>query len=401
MELIISPLHGPPINDREFEIVERKGLGHPDTICDALAEQLSLSLSRFYLERFGMILHHNVDKALLWGGSATPSFGGGTVNAPIEIFLAGRAIHEYQGVTVPVEELVINEGRRWLRENLTALDPEQNVILHSLIRPGSADLVELFERQRAKGIWLANDTSCGAGYAPFSELENAVYHVELELNSEVTKDRYPEIGPDIKVMGTRQMDRIVLTIGCAFVDRHVANMNEYLASKQRVADISREAAARYTGSDLDVFVNTADEPDKESIYLTVTGTSGEAGDDGEAGRGNRANGLITPCRPMTMESVAGKNPVTHVGKLYNVIAGIISNDIVKHIPDAHEAECLLASQIGHPINDPPVVHVQVNTGESVLSEGVRSRIDQITRDHLSGVNEMWRHFLDGDLQLRP
>ena len=140
MELIITPLRGPLIDDQEFEIVERKGLGHPDTICDALAEQLSLSLSRFYLEQFGMILHHNVDKVLLWGGSAKPSFGGGEIIAPIEIFLAGRAIREYRGVAVPIDELVIDGSRQWLCDHLNALDPERHVVLHSLIRPGSADL---------------------------------------------------------------------------------------------------------------------------------------------------------------------------------------------------------------------------------------------------------------------
>jgi S-adenosylmethionine synthetase len=32
--------------DETAEAVERKGLGHPDTICDALAESFSRALSR-------------------------------------------------------------------------------------------------------------------------------------------------------------------------------------------------------------------------------------------------------------------------------------------------------------------------------------------------------------------
>ena len=74
----------------EVEIVERKGLGHPDSICDALAETFSRNLCREYRRRFGEVLHHNVDKALLCGGSAAPAFGGGTVLSPINIYLAGR-----------------------------------------------------------------------------------------------------------------------------------------------------------------------------------------------------------------------------------------------------------------------------------------------------------------------
>ena len=87
MSIEISPLDSPSPATLPIEIVERKGVGHPDTICDALAETLSVALSRFYLDRFGAILHHNVDKALLWGGAARPRFGGGEVLQPIELYL--------------------------------------------------------------------------------------------------------------------------------------------------------------------------------------------------------------------------------------------------------------------------------------------------------------------------
>ena len=94
MKVMVTPLTSAPVAARPVEIVERKGIGHPDTICDALAEELSIALSKFYLERFGLILHHNVDKALLWGGAARAGFGGGEVLQPIELFLAGRATRE-------------------------------------------------------------------------------------------------------------------------------------------------------------------------------------------------------------------------------------------------------------------------------------------------------------------
>lgn len=55
---------------RPMEIVERKGTGHPDTICDALAENLSAALRRFWLEMIGAVPHYNVDKVLLRGGAA-------------------------------------------------------------------------------------------------------------------------------------------------------------------------------------------------------------------------------------------------------------------------------------------------------------------------------------------
>jgi S-adenosylmethionine synthetase len=147
-------------------MVERKGLGHPDSICDALAEAASLALCRLYLERFGVIFHHNVDKVLLWGGEARPAFGGGRVVEPIEIFIAGRATRRFDRIELPVEDSVVDACRNWLRNHLTNLDADRDVKLHTLLRPSSSELVRLFPDQRKTGLILANDTSCGAGYAP-------------------------------------------------------------------------------------------------------------------------------------------------------------------------------------------------------------------------------------------
>lgn len=160
--LVISPLE---LSDETIEVVERKGLGHPDTICDALAETLSRNLCREYRRRFGMILHHNVDKALLSGGRAAAEFGGGSVLAPINIYLAGRATSQVGADVVPIAEIAVEESRAWLRSNLHALDADRHVVIHSLIQPGSADLSALFSRRSEADIPLANDTSIGVGYA--------------------------------------------------------------------------------------------------------------------------------------------------------------------------------------------------------------------------------------------
>jgi hypothetical protein len=144
MHMNVLPLTAPAPGTQPFEIVERKGLGHPDTICDALAEAFSRGLARFYIERFGRILHHNVDKALLCGGIARAAFGGGEVLEPIEIHLAGRATREFQGVKIPVEEIALTTSRKWLQENL-ALDPREHVRIVPHVRPTSADLATLFD----------------------------------------------------------------------------------------------------------------------------------------------------------------------------------------------------------------------------------------------------------------
>ena len=74
-----------------FEVVERKGLGHPDTLADGISESISRSLSRFYLDEFGQILHHNVDKVLIIAGKSAPQFGGGSILKAPSVVVGGRA----------------------------------------------------------------------------------------------------------------------------------------------------------------------------------------------------------------------------------------------------------------------------------------------------------------------
>lgn len=384
MQITVSQMPAGSARPEPVEIVERKGLGHPDTLCDALAEEFSLALCRFYRDRFGLVLHHNVDKVLLRGGVAHPAYGGGVVVAPIEIYLAGRATAELRGEKLPLEELAIEACRSWLRGSLHALDPDRDVQLRCLVRPGSAELVEIYERQRETGVPLANDTSCGVGSAPLTDLEATVLDVEQRLNRPEAKRSHPEVGEDIKVMGVRRNERVDLTVACAFVDRFVSDLDDYLAKKERL----REEVRALSGADA-VEVNTGDEPAAGSVYLTVTGTSAEAGDDGQAGRGNRANGLITPYRPMTLESTAGKNPITHVGKLYNAAARLMAEAIVEEIADVAAAQVFLVSQIGRPVTEPQVVDVKLDA----LSDKSARRAEEIARDRLAGLGGLWEQIV--------
>jgi S-adenosylmethionine synthetase len=397
MNLVVTALSSAPPASLPAEMVERKGIGHPDTICDALAEEFSCALSRYYVENFGLILHHNVDKGLLWGGAAHPVFGGGEVLEPIEVYLVGRATREVEGVKVPVEELAAHAAREWLRRNLRALDADRQVRIHCLVRPSSSALIGLFRRQRESGIVFANDTSCGVGFAPLDELETVVLDVEKYLNSAAARIVCPAIGEDVKVMGVRAGGSVHLTIACAFIAAHVADMQQYLAHKAQVARLARSAAQAVTAVPVEVEVNTGDGGTADSIYLTVTGTSAEAGDDGEVGRGNRVNGLITPCRPMSMEAAAGKNPVSHVGKLYNLAAHRIARELVLGVAEVTEAFCCLVSEIGRPIHEPRVADVRVRLETGAALSAVEPRVTAIVRAHLAGLHTLWREVMGGAL----
>lgn len=398
MNLVVRKSLAWPTAREPSEIVERKGIGHPDTICDALAESVSAALSSFYLERFGAILHHNVDKVLLCAGVARPRFGGGTVDRPIEIVIAGQATREAGGVEVPIVDLATEACRAWLAAHLHALDARRHVRIRVATRPGSAALLGLFER-RAGGEALANDTSCGVGFAPETPLERVVRAVERALAAPETARAFPEIGEDVKVMGVRRGDALSLTVACALVDRHVASLADYELKRARAGALARAAAARAApGVPIDVRINEADDPAPEGekdVYLTVTGTSAEAGDDGEVGRGNRANGLITPCRPMSIEAPAGKNPRTHVGKLYNVIAARIAEDIIARIFGVAEARCRLVSRIGRPLREPEIADIEVAMWEDLPLAEVRPAIEEIAREELARADTIWEELVWG------
>lgn len=397
MELIVDSL-GPPATARKVEIVERKGLGHPDTICDSVAATIGLALCRHYRERFGAILHHNVDKALLAAGTSRAAFRGGRVISPIELFVAGRATREVDGDLVPVEELATGACRRWLRTNLHALDERQHVRVTSLIKPGSPDLVQLYRRGAAGGALLANDTSIGVGHAPLSPLERAVLAVSERLR-EVAHGEWPEVGEDTKVMAVRVGERVRLTVACAFVGHHLADMEQYLERRERVRAMCAATAGAILHGEVAVEVNAGDEPARGSVFLTVTGTSAESGDDGEVGRGNRVSGLITPYHPMTLEAAAGKNPVTHVGLLYNVVARRIAAAVVEHVTGVDEAHCFLVSRIGQPISEPEVANVRIAGAFGPPTPEVAARIEEIARDQLAHIGRITDAIVDGTIPL--
>ena len=228
MDVIIDELAAP---GRRVEVVERKGVGHPDTICDAVADHFERALCRYYRDTFGQVLHHNVDKALLIAGAATPAFGGGSVDAPIEIVLGGRATSEFQGRSVPVAEIAEQSVREWFGEHMHALDPDRHVRLRCAVRGGSSELTGLFDRGARP---LANDTSIGVGFWPLTGLEAQVLAIESHVNG-LSRNGHPEIGEDVKVLGVRVDDDVSFTVGCALVDRHLPDLQGYSEAKETLA----------------------------------------------------------------------------------------------------------------------------------------------------------------------
>lgn len=387
----VERLNQKPLEQQEIELVERKGIGHPDSVADGLAESISRALCQEYLDRFGAVLHHNTDKTQIVAGRSHPAFGGGEVICPLYILLTGRATRVFNGEEIPVDTIAIKAARRLLTESLSNLDINNQLILDAKIGMGSSDLRDVFGRK----IPSANDTSFGVGYAPLSETETIVYNTERELMN--LKKRIPAIGEDIKVMGMREGDTISLTIACAMVDRYLADINQYLETKNEIVQHITDYAIQFTSRKVNAQMNVADNIEAGSVYITVTGTSAEMGDDGAVGRGNRANGLITPNRPMSLEATCGKNPINHVGKLYNLLAMAAAKQIAEEVKGIDEVYIKILSQIGKPVDQPHMASIQVVPKDGVDFAKLQSGATEILDDWLANIPKLQQMLFKGEL----
>lgn len=388
-----------PIEAQPVELVERKGIGHPDSICDAIMDATSVTLCREYQDRFGRILHHNIDKGLLVAGQTTPQLGGGKVLEPMRLIFGDRGTYEYQGVHIPIGEIAESTARRWVREHLRFVDPLKHMVFQNEIKPGSPELADIFSRT----VIGANDTSAGVGYAPLSETERLVLAAEKFLNASSFKTSFPEAGEDIKVMGYRLGKNLTLTVAMAFVDRFIQDAKMYFDRKYSIQK-ALQAFITHESRSLDsvtVAINTLDDPERgqAGMYLTVLGTSAEAGDGGQVGRGNRVNGIIAFNRPSTTEAAAGKNPISHVGKIYNLLSHEIAARVYREVGGIREVTVWLCSQIGKPIDQPLIAEAQLILEPETLLEDVRDSVIAVIDRELEGIQSFTHRLARGELSV--
>lgn len=398
--IYVEGLNEVPVPMKKVEIVERKGIGHPDSVADALAEEVSKALCKMYKKEFGHVLHHNTDETQIAAGQADPKFGGGHIIDPSYILLVGRAtthIEEGKNLkSLPCKPVALKAAREYLRKTFPNLDVDSEVILDAKLGMGSDDLTGVY---KASGH-LANDTSFGVGYAPFSITDNLVLKTEKYINGAM-KAKLPETGQDVKVMASRVGNDITLTVACAMIDKRIDDAVHYKSSIEQLYDMVYDNALKIIGDERINFkleINTGDDYDRGVYYLTCTGMSQEMGDDGSVGRGNRCNGLITPYRPMSMEATSGKNPITHIGKIYNVMSKLIADDVVAKVTNEAEVRVRLLSQIGKPVSEPLNASVQIVLPDARFNPSFskwKSEAEAIAADWLDNVDKVSDMIIEG------
>ncbi|MDQ0951493.1 S-adenosylmethionine synthetase [Streptomyces phaeochromogenes] len=363
-------------------IVERKGLGHPDTLADHLAERLSRAYSHYTVARFGAVLHHNFDKLALLGGASEVRYGAGRMTAPVRVLVNGRAAPMCGGERIPVEEIVEAEVRAFFAERLPEVSDHLDIVFNitSNSSPGAVltgdevpDRTRWFsprsiEDLRERRVRLSNDTSLGTGWAPENVFESFVRELVNHFSGESAFTRtHAWCGSDVKLMGYWDGEQADVVLCVPQKSRFVASRAEYVRNTESVlAECQRLAALQLPGAEARFRLNARDVPEKDELYLTYTGSSIESGDEGVVGRGNRVNGLITPLRPMNLEGANGKNPVYHVGKLYNIAARRLAERL--HEATGEHAEVHLVSATGQRLDQPWRILVRLSSPDAELDK---------------------------------
>jgi S-adenosylmethionine synthetase len=372
-------------------------------MCDNIMNQISVDLSTEYMKRFGNIYHHNMDKGLIAAGETSVKFGGGKVIKPILIIYGDRATFKVGNEEVPVNDIAERSTSEWLKKNLRFVDPDVHVKFQSEIKPGSAALQDIFRRKK-KGEFLgANDTSAAVGFAPYTEQEKLILGLEKYLNSREFKKEHPESGEDIKLMALRHGRKVDLTVAMAMVDRFIKSEDDYFKRKDEIYDsINTWINAKGGFEEVKVSLNALDARGRglDGLYLTVLGTSAEAGDSGQVGRGNNVRGVIALLRPMSSEAAAGKNPVSHVGKIYNMLCYQIAERIIDEVNGVDETYVWLLSRIGRPINEPSVISAQIIPQKGVAMKSLEPNIEDIIADEFDHLDEFCNALADGHIGLR-
>jgi S-adenosylmethionine synthetase len=320
---------------KDVEVTERKGRGHPDTLTDNLAEQLSMLYCRYTLENYGEVLHHNFDKVGLLGGKSEVQFGGGVLTSPIRVLLNGRAADNHFGSKIPRDEMLEDWTKQFLSKELPLLNIPNDLEFHKNVSTSntagypiddfcSSSLESAKQREKI----LSSDTAAICVHYPLSPLEEAVLSSEQILSNDSIRKKYPWLGYDIKILAVRNDNNIIVTSCIPQISRFVQDKDEYQYNLKLVKDILRDhLSLKLKEYDVNLEVNTKDDISSGSYYLTAIGSCIESGDEGMVGRGNRPCGLIPVTRSFSGEAACGKNPLFFPGKVYNSVGKSVAKRI--------------------------------------------------------------------------
>lgn len=326
-----------------FEVVERKGVGHPDSLADALANEVSIVYSRHCLEKIGIIPHHNVDKLYIGGGHYKNDYGVCERLSPIIIRVNGRMSSVFNDIDLHIEDIQISAVKNYMHKVMPSLTGDDLVIEANATQNTKVpfwfkprDFGDIPDATDPK----ANDTSVCIGYWPPTYTESLAYYLESYFWKNVSGypiPRFPEIGQDIKVMMVRSGKLVEATLCVPAMSLLTDSYNRYcemMREHENNLQVLAESLLEESGLQPVVKINPY-----QKQYMLGMGSCIECGEEGVVGRGNNINGIISTHRIHTLESWAGKNPVYHTGRVY----GYMTAKLAKAISEKFSVKCTVTS----------------------------------------------------------
>lgn len=414
METFIYVNRKSNIDDTAFEVVETKGKGHPDNICDTLAEKISSAYSKYCLEHYGVILRHMIDKLSILGGGSKVKFGGGEMTAPIKMLINGRFTDRFETEKIDYMSIVEKTIKDYFKELFPLLDTDKYLEIvdntHHNEGPGVVyngdnttnnerkkffEVVNKSDFSRHNNHFRCNDTSTTVSYYPMSKLEMTVLDIEMTLNSNEYKKKSPWTGNDIKVMGIRKNTNIEITACVPLISHYVDSLEDYINKLSLIKeDIISIAKKHFPNSPINIFLNTRDNYENNDMYMTLIGSAVESGDEGAVGRGNRSRGVIPFSRNFSMEAPCGKNPVYHTGKLFTAIGDQLSKMIYEKYNLENVVYC--TSRMGDNIDNPWNVSVELN--EEIKDE-IKKEINTLVQEQIKKHYEITKKLIEQDIKV--
>ncbi|MFI6758834.1 methionine adenosyltransferase [Micromonospora sp. NPDC050417] len=275
-------------DDQPFDVAERKGIGHPDSLADLVADAFSQRYSSWCLREFGAIPNHWVDKVNLVGAAADVRFGGFDILKPADCYLFGKITDQVGETQVPIEEIF----REVVLEVLPAALGDSRILEHLRLhinntRGTAVDHDPRFYRpDAARDISavlaaesVANDTVVCVGTARQGLAADLAIRLERRLTNEGFRQIVPAAGTDVKVMVVRIGSALEVTAAVPFHPELVESWQAYRAAlAEAQSTVSAELkslldqdprARAVTG--LSLHLNTKDVPGRG--YLAPFGTS--------------------------------------------------------------------------------------------------------------------------------
>lgn len=319
------------VEKSNLEIVERKGIGHPDTLADKLAEECSKTYSKYCLENYGCILHHNIDKLYIGAGLFKYEENEIKKYNNITIRLNGRVSNTMNGKTIDLEKIFVPVIKKYLKAIIPKLDVENDL-----------DIVINCTQNTKRNYWFeprnindipdvkqvtAGDTALCVAHGGKSLCEKLAIDIErlfYEFDTDgYMNPKYEDIGQDIKIMISRIKYDIDITMCIPVLRGYYSDDDEYnyiIKKYTKIVKLYLEQVKKENFKyNISVHINHKDDGTVDK-YTLCLGSCIECGEEGIVGRGNNSQGIISMLRPHTVEASYGKNMRYHTGRAVDFMA---------------------------------------------------------------------------------